>query len=113
MSHELYDHPSAPVIRMVTTIYDQPDRPLALETFVNVASPDQRADYEGLTGQNELLLLFYDDTLVHRLTKAVGNVDGATMRAVLTRADELLRAIPPNQFDFDAAKAAVVARTTL
>src|SRR3712207_5429190 len=33
--HELYQHPAAPVVRVVTRIYDQPDRPLALETFVN------------------------------------------------------------------------------
>src|SRR4051794_13812424 len=26
--HELYDFPTAPVIRMVTTLYDQPKRPL-------------------------------------------------------------------------------------
>ena len=113
ISHELYDHPSAPVIRMVLTIYDQPERPLALETFINVEDQQQRSDYEGLTGHDELLMLFYDEGLVHRLTKAVKNLDGATMRAVLNRADELFRAIPRDQFDFDAAKAAVVARTTL
>src|SRR5438105_1566057 len=33
--HELYDHATAPVIRMLTTIYDQPARPFALETFIN------------------------------------------------------------------------------
>src|SRR4051794_37724678 len=32
---ELYLLPQAPVIRMVLTIYDQPDSQLALETFVN------------------------------------------------------------------------------
>src|SRR3712207_1292033 len=41
-NHELYDHPAAPVIRIVTRIYDQPARPLAFETFVNVGDPDQR-----------------------------------------------------------------------
>src|SRR5688572_21183599 len=50
-NHELYDHPASPVIRMVTRIYDQPDRPLALETYVNVGDPDQRADYEALARQ--------------------------------------------------------------
>src|SRR5688572_4295587 len=39
--HELYDHPKAPVIRLVTTIYDRPDRPLKLETFINIADPQQ------------------------------------------------------------------------
>src|SRR6184192_4178337 len=41
-NHELYAHPASPVIRIVTRIYDQPDRPLALETFVNVEDADQR-----------------------------------------------------------------------
>src|SRR5687768_2285862 len=29
--HELYAHPAAPVVRSVTTIYDDPDSPLNLE----------------------------------------------------------------------------------
>src|SRR6266498_735578 len=33
LRHELYAHPTAPVIRTVLTLYDQPDAPLALETF--------------------------------------------------------------------------------
>src|SRR6187401_2470570 len=33
--HELYRHSASPVVRMVTRIYDQPDSPLGLETFVN------------------------------------------------------------------------------
>src|SRR6266496_4288409 len=33
--HELHSHPASPVIRMVTRIYDQPQQPLAFETFVN------------------------------------------------------------------------------
>ena len=45
-NHELYAHPCSPVIRILTRIYDQPTRPLALETFINVGDPDQRADYE-------------------------------------------------------------------
>src|SRR6266536_3830564 len=43
--HELYRHPAAPVIRMLTRLYDQPERPLALETFVNIDDEQQRADY--------------------------------------------------------------------
>lgn len=44
LRHELYDYPQAPVVRMVLTIYDQPSRPLALETFVNVEDEQQRDD---------------------------------------------------------------------
>jgi hypothetical protein len=67
--HELYAHPAALVIRSVITIYDQPDRPLTLETMTNIAETDQRADFARLTTQKELLLLFYDEHLRHRLSK--------------------------------------------
>src|SRR5437870_7006836 len=73
--HELYEHPTAPVIRMVTTFYDQPDRPLAFETFLNVGDPQQRAEYEGLAQQEKLLMLFYDEQHQHRLTKQLGGID--------------------------------------
>src|SRR5437868_111277 len=49
--HELYEHPTAPVIRMLTTIYDQPEHPLRLEAFINVEDPQQRADYDALSRQ--------------------------------------------------------------
>src|SRR5258708_1263526 len=44
LRQELYVHPTAPVIRLVFTIYDQPQTPLALETFVNITDDQQRAD---------------------------------------------------------------------
>ena len=37
--HLLYQHPAAPVIRMVITLYDEPHQPIAFETFLNVADP--------------------------------------------------------------------------
>src|SRR3954470_18279574 len=36
LRHELYQHPAAPVVRLVTRIYDRPDSSLGLETFINV-----------------------------------------------------------------------------
>src|SRR5215216_6475997 len=71
--HELYRHPAAPVVRMVTRIYDQPHSSLGLETFVNVDDEQQRADYGDLARQDELSLLFYDEELSHRLAKRVRN----------------------------------------
>jgi hypothetical protein len=50
LRHELYEHPSAPVIRTVLTIVDQPQHPLRIETFINVAEQDQRADFAAMTG---------------------------------------------------------------
>src|SRR5215213_1807985 len=74
LRHELYRHPAAPVVRMVTRIHDQPNSSLALETFVNVDDSDQRADYAALAQQDHLLLLFYDQRLRHSLTKRVGGI---------------------------------------
>src|SRR5687767_3645935 len=45
LRYEFYDHPAAPVIRMLLHIYDQPRAPLAFETFFNVADPEQRTDF--------------------------------------------------------------------
>jgi hypothetical protein len=113
LRHELYSHPAAPVIRMVLTIYDQPDRPLALETFVNVEDPQQRTEYAQLASQEEITLLFYDEQLQHRLTKQVDNDAGAPMLELVSQADALLAVIPRQHFDFDIAKAAVVKKTIL
>lgn len=111
--HELYQHPLAPVVRLVTRIYDQPQSALALETFVNVGDPDQQADYAALGQQDELLMLFYDEGLRHSLTKRVGGVDPEAVSEVLTNAAQLLTAIPPERRDFDRAKAEVMAMTQL
>lgn len=113
VKHELFDHPSAPVIRMTTTIYDQPQRPLAMETFINIEDPEQRSDYEGLAKQQTLHMFFYDETLKHRLTKGVNNAARDEIPYILTQADKLLSTIPKSRFDFDKAKKAVMERTRL
>jgi len=112
-NHELYNHPASPVIRMVTRIYDQPASSLALETFVNVGDPDQRADYETLAHQDERTMLFYDETPRHALSKRVRLSDRGHLLQVLTTADRLLTAIPEDRRDFDAAKADVMAQSSL
>ena len=111
--HELYAHPAAPVIRSVTTIYDQPERPLRLEAFVNVADAQQRADFAALATQEALYLLFYDEQLAHRLSKRIVAVHADDISAVLDQADRLRAAIPHGRLDFDRAKAAVLRATAL
>jgi hypothetical protein len=113
LAHDLYEHPSAPVIRMVVKIYDQPNRPLALETFINVDEPDQWRDFAALAEQDELMLLFYDETLSHRLSKRVRNTAGEHMSRILNWADRVRAAIPDEQYDFNQAKADVMRRTGL
>jgi hypothetical protein len=111
--HELHQHPAAPVIRTVSTLYDVPDRPLRLETFTNVGDAMQREDYARLATQEELLMLFYDEQLRHRLSKRIPHPNREALVAVFTRAQELAAAIPATRFDFDRAKAAVMERTRL
>jgi hypothetical protein len=113
LRHELHEYPSAPVIRIVTTLYDQPRRPLALETFINVDEPDQRADYAALSHQRELHLFFYDESLRHRLTKQLRNVDLDSIAQVLVEADRIHDAIPRERYDFNLAKQRVIEVTSL
>lgn len=94
---------------MVLTIYDQPDRPLALETFINVEDPRQAADFEVLSKQKEACLLFFDEQLQNRLTKGISLRGSEIMGEILCEANNLLAAIPKERFDFERAKAAVMA----
>ena len=111
--HELYEHPSAPVIRTVVTISDQPQRPLALESYTNVEDEQQRTEFAALADQARYLLLVYDERLQHRLNKVVPKRPDPTIAQIVERAVRMQAAIPPEQFDFDAAKAAVLERTRL
>jgi len=113
--HSLHDHPQAPVIRTVIGIYDQPERPLKLESFINVADPQQAADFAALAGQKEHLLLFYDEQIQHRLSKAVPNPRHTQQiaAAILAKAQRLRAAIPEERYAFEEAKAAVIAATKL
>src|SRR5215211_6798380 len=113
LRHELHQHPSAPVIRMVVTIYDQPARPLAFDTFINVADHQQRDDFAALSSQQELRLLFFDEQLRHQLSKRVALRDQVKLRGMLVIAQDLRHAIAENAYDFDAAKAAVMERNPL
>lgn len=113
LRHELYSHPAAPVIRTVLTLYDQPERPLALETFTNAEQPDQRKDFVRLAQQDQFLLLFYDEKLRHRLSKVVPYQDEGQVEEILRQADGLLTAIPPERFSFERAKRAVMRETSL
>ncbi|MGH9963065.1 MAG: hypothetical protein ACREBC_39110 [Pyrinomonadaceae bacterium] len=112
LRHELYSHPAAPVIRTVLTIYDQPARPLGLETFTNAAQPDQRDDFARLASQDQLPLLFYDERLAHRLSKVVPYQDEGQVGEILMQAESILAAIPRERFSFERAKLAVMRKSS-
>lgn len=113
LRYELYDHSAAPVIRMVVMIHDQPDHPLAMETFINIEDPGQRDDLAALATQDRLLMLFYDEGLAHRLTKTVPHPRGDLVTQILDQANSLLVAIPRERFNFDRAKARVMETTEM
>lgn len=113
LRHELHQHPSAPVIRMVVTIYDQPASPLAFDTFINVDDPAQGMDFLNLAALDELRFLFYDESLSHRLTKTVANRRPEDIVRIVSEALTLRFSIPEEQFNFDRAKAAVMERNPL
>jgi hypothetical protein len=92
----------------VVSMYDQPEAPLALETFTNVEDENQRDDFAALAHQEAFFLLFYDEKLTHTLTKVVPQSNPKQAADVLTYADRLLAIIPKEEFDFDRAKQAVM-----
>src|SRR5712692_587330 len=115
LRRELFETPSAPVIRTVVRLYDRPKTPLCLESFINIADSVQRAEFASLAAQERLLFLFYDQQLTLRLRKSVLRAEdqrrGAT--EILHAASKLLTTISSEQFDFDKAKAAVLAATDI
>ena len=111
LRHELYHHPAAPVIRTLLICHDRVGRPLSLESFTNVGDPQQRAEFAALAEQREAALLFYDESLQHRLSKRVRTPSGAALTDVLRQASFLLSVIPPEEVDFDRAKDAVLRLT--
>ena len=108
MRHELFVHPASPIIRLTATLFDDPDQPFLLETFINVDEDDQCNDYAAFADQDEIPLLFYDEGHQHRLGKTVGNGNQRQIPAILQGAEELLAAIPTSARDFERAKADVM-----
>ncbi len=113
VTHELYQHQLAPVIRTTVLIVDQPDRPLKLETFTNVREEEQWRDYASLSEQEHFSFLFYDEDLSHRLSKQVRNGAGEDMQQILNWADRIARSIPQERYDFNRAKADVLRRVRM
>jgi len=113
MTHELYAQTTAPVIRTVLRMYDQPESHLAMETYTNVEDEVQRADFASLGRQDRFLMLFYDEQLSHRLAKVVTHDQPEQTARVLTVAERFLATIPKEHFNFEKAKQEVMEATQL
>jgi hypothetical protein len=110
---QLIKMPTAPLIRLELAIIDQPLNPYKFESFLNVAEADQVRVLNQLANQDELYLVFYGDNLKYRYTKVVAH--DAYIRPQL---DELIEQathhweeLPPEQRDFDRAKAEFIRRS--
>jgi hypothetical protein len=72
-----------------------------------------KRDFQDVSQRDYLRFLFYDASLQHRLSKVVPNPDREIITQITTAADELAARIPAERFNFDAAKASVMERTSL
>jgi hypothetical protein len=109
MSQQLYPHPLAPVLRLMFTFLDHPDAPLTLDTYLNIDDPEQLGNAVALASQESLPMFFYDEKLAHTLTKVMPYSGQEDLENYLELAQELYLRIPREQYDFDAAKAAMAA----
>jgi hypothetical protein len=113
ITHELYSKPTAPVIRSLLRWYDRPDSQLLFEAFTNVGDPQQRQDYRHLAKQSNLTLLGYDELLSLAVQKRVANHQQREIPQIADLADKLRGLIPDSEYDFDLAKARVMAQRPL
>ena len=109
---QLIKMPTAPLIRLELVIVDNPINPYKFESFLNIAEEDQARVLAQLANQDRLYLAFYGDNLTHRFTKIIEHdrqqwqyLDELVAEAI----DHWVR-IPPEQRDFDLAKAEFTSR---
>jgi hypothetical protein len=113
LRYKLYDCPSAPAVQTVACFSDQPHAPLKLELFTDVSQPRERRELVMLSTQEYINFLFYDQELKRRFIKRIQMSDGnrETLVSILDRADGLLAAISPEEFNFKKAREEVIAET--
>jgi hypothetical protein len=105
---ELHRAPWAPVVRLVVTVYDDQPHPFMLETFFNVADPEQLANLRDLIDTDRVRVLFYDETCTHRLSKIVTQAVEPARDEIVSQALRILAQIAPEAFNFERAKALVI-----
>ena len=104
---QLIKMPTAPLIRLEVEILDRPASPYRFESFLNPAAEDQAEVLAQLANQGQLYLSFYGDDLSHRFTKIVCHDEQQWqwLDELMFEAADYLKQIPPDQHDFDRAKA--------
>ena len=104
---QLIEMPTAPLVRLETFIYDDPLQPYRFESFLNVGDEEQLSVLAALAGQAELHLVFFGDDLEYRFTKSLphGEQQWQQLDEIMARAIAYWEQLPPEQRDFDRAKA--------
>ena len=104
---DLIEMPTAPLVRLELLVYDDPRDPFCVESFLNVAAPDQMAVLAELAGQEELYMAFYGDDLTYHYTTVVphGEQQWQRLDEIISRAEAYCQSLPPEARDFDRAKA--------
>lgn len=105
----LWDTPWARVLRMEMRIYDRPQAPYALETFMNVEDPEQLADLRRLTVQTHLQIHFFDRRCRYKFSKRLAQ-DAETRWSLVQAMDMALVTLKGlnGGWDFNRAKTEVV-----
>ncbi|MBI2864747.1 MAG: hypothetical protein HYX94_09335 [Chloroflexi bacterium] len=85
----------------------------AFEVFTNIRDPQQHSEFTAFSKQGQFYLFCYDETLTHRLTKAVPQTRNGAVTKIVAHAERLAAVISEEEFDFDRAKAEVTAVTKL
>jgi hypothetical protein len=100
-------HPPAPLVRLELAILDHPFDLYRFESFLNVAQEDQARVLARLAGQDGLYLAFYGDDFNHRFTKITAHDEQQWqyLDELVAKAVDYWNGIPPEQRDFDRAKA--------
>lgn len=104
---QLIEMPTAPLLRFVVAILDQPQNPYRFESFLNIADETQSNILVQLARQDKLHLAFYGDDLSHHFTTTLepSPQQWRQLDELVWRASQHWHGIPPEQRDFDQAKA--------
>jgi len=109
---QLIEMPTAPLVRLEAVIYDNPLQPYRFESFLNIGEEDQLNVLAQLAGQEELHLVFFGDDLEYRFTKTLPHNEQQWQQLdeMINSALDIWQQLPPEQRDYDLAKATFMAR---
>lgn len=98
--------PTAPLLRLEITIFDQPANPYRFESFLNTSREDDAQIVEQLGTQEDLYLAFHGENFTHRFTKVIGHsqIQRDHLHRLADQAADHWAHIPEAQRDFNRAK---------